>query len=374
MSNRLSARVEITRENDQWTMVLSGHWLLTVEIKGRKPLNEFFPPACRKLAFNCDELKEWDSQLLLLLDRVKSYCSRQNIVIDETGLPSGVRRLMALSSAVASTKLPETDEPSFLERVAASAHELFTYCKTLCSFTGELVYSYSRLFTGRAQYLRSDFVAFVYETGPAALPIVSLISILVGIILAFVGAVQLEMFGAEIYIADLVGLGMTREMGAMMAAVIMAGRTGAAFAAQLGTMQVNEEIDALQTMGLNPIDFLVLPRMTALILMMPLLTIWADLLGILGGFVIACLTLDISLTEYYEQTLAAVKINHISVGLIKGVIFGYLVAFAGCLKGIQCGRSASAVGGAATSAVVTAIVFIVMSDAFFTYIFDLIGI
>jgi len=167
---------------------------------------------------------------------------------------------------------------------------------------------------------------------------------------------------------------MTREMGAMMAAIIMAGRTGASFAAQLGTMQVNEEIDALQTMGINPFDFLVLPRMTALIIMMPLLAIWADFIGILGGFLIGWFTLDISPILYYEQTIKAINLNHFSVGIIKAVIFGYLVAYCGCLKGMHCGRSADAVGKATTSAVVTAIVFIVMSDAAFTFLFNILGI
>ena len=167
---------------------------------------------------------------------------------------------------------------------------------------------------------------------------------------------------------------MAREMGPMMAAIIMAGRTGAAYAAQLGTMQVNEEIDALQTMGINPLDFLVLPRMTALIIMMPLLAIFADFIGILGGFFIGSLSLHISPVLYYDQTVEAIHINHFLVGIVKSIVFGYLVAFCGCIKGMHCGRSAGAVGVATTSAVVTAIVFIVITDAGFTFFFDLIGI
>jgi phospholipid/cholesterol/gamma-HCH transport system permease protein len=247
-------------------------------------------------------------------------------------------------------------------------------CRELLSFTGTITLSYLRLFTGKAQFLTSDFLYFLEECGPSALPIVSLISVLVGIILAFVGAVQLQLFGAEIFIANLVGLGMTREMGAMMAAIIMAGRTGAAFAAQLGTMQVNEEIDALQTMGINPVDFLVLPRLSALVIMMPLLALWADLLGIGGGFLIAALTLDISMAEYYNQTVNAIALRHFGVGIFKATVFGYLVAFSGCLRGMQCGRSASAVGTAATSAVVTSIVLIVVSDAIMTVLFKILKI
>jgi phospholipid/cholesterol/gamma-HCH transport system permease protein len=200
------------------------------------------------------------------------------------------------------------------------------------------------------------------------LPIVTLISLLVGLILAFIGAVQLMMFGAQIFVADLVAIAMVRVMGAVMVGVIMAGRTGAAFAAQIGTMQVNEEIDALQTLGISPMEFLVLPRMLALILMMPLLCIYADLMGIMGGFIVGVGMLDISSTQYINQTIKALNLYHFSIGLFHGLVFGVLVALAGCLRGIQCGRSASAVGQATTSAVVTSMVCIVVATAIITIV------
>jgi phospholipid/cholesterol/gamma-HCH transport system permease protein len=188
------------------------------------------------------------------------------------------------------------------------------------------------------------------------------------------GAIQLRQFGAQIYVADLVGIGMTREMAALMAGIIMAGRTGAAFAAQLGTMQVNEEIDALKTLGISPMEFLVLPRMLALVLMMPLLTLYGDLLGILGGVVVGTGILNLSLTEYLVETQNAVHLNSFVVGLVKSVVFGALVAIAGCLRGMQCGRSAQAVGEAATSAVVMGIVSIVAADGVFAVITDALGV
>ena len=171
-----------------------------------------------------------------------------------------------------------------------------------------------------------------------ALGIVTLISFLIGLILAFMGAVQLRQFGAQIFVADLVGLGMTREMGAVMTGIIMAGRTGAAFAAQLGTMQVNEEIDALQTMGIPPMEFLVLPRMLALMLMMPLLCVYADMMGMLAGLLIGTGLLDLSLVEYVNETRKAVHLVDFGLGLGKSIVFGALVALAGCLRGMQCGR------------------------------------
>jgi len=155
---------------------------------------------------------------------------------------------------------------------------------------------------------------------------------------------------------------MAREMGAMMTAIIMAGRTGAAFAAQLGTMTVNEEIDALRSLGIPPMDFLVLPRMLALVLMMPLLSVYAVLLGMAGGALVGIGLLDITLTQYIQQTQAAIGLDSFGWGVLKAVVYGALVAIAGCLRGMQCGRSAAAVGHAATSAVVTAIVMIVVAS------------
>jgi phospholipid/cholesterol/gamma-HCH transport system permease protein len=236
------------------------------------------------------------------------------------------------------------------------------------------VRSFGRLAIGRARFRRSDLVGVVYECGAAALPIVTLISFLVGLILAFVGAIQLQQFGAQIYVADLVGIAMAREMGALMTAIIMSGRTGAAFAAQLGTMQVNEEIDALSTFGLSSMEFLVLPRMLALIMMMPLLCIYADLMGIVGGAVVGVGMLNLSVTQYANETIHGVALADFAVGIVKSSVFGVLVAISGCMRGIQSGRSASAVGLAATSAVVTAIVFIIVTDGVFAVLTNVLGI
>jgi phospholipid/cholesterol/gamma-HCH transport system permease protein len=188
------------------------------------------------------------------------------------------------------------------------------------------------------------------------------------------GAVQLQQFGAAIYVADLVGIGVTREMGAMMTAIIMAGRTGAAFAAQLGTMKVTQEIDALTTMGLSPIEFLVLPRTVALILMMPLLCLYSDFIGILGGASVGVGMLDLSFTVYIKETIAAVTLGDLFGGLFKSAVYGVLIAVAGCWRGFQCGSSSSAVGDAATAAVVTGIVMIVTACGLFAVIFSILGI
>lgn len=377
MQNRGS--VETKHQGTDLCLFFKGHWTLNSTFPSFLEIKALFAQTIKitsTICFNAEELQAWDSRFLVILHDIQEYAAASGISLSTVGLPSGVQRLLTLAQT-SHGKTPAKSEdtsPSFFEIIGGKTLHLVQDSHEFITFTGTITLSCLRLFSGKAQFLGSELLYFLEECGPAALPIVSLISVLIGIILAFVGAVQLQLFGAEIYIANLVGLGMTREMGAMMAAIIMAGRTGAAFAAQLGTMQVNEEIDALQTMGIDPVDFLVLPRMLSLLIMMPLLAIWADLLGIGGGFLTAWLTLDISMVEYYNQTIGSITLKHFGVGIFKATIFGYLIAFSGCLRGMQCGRSASAVGTAATSAVVTAIVLIVVSDSVMTIIFKILKI
>jgi phospholipid/cholesterol/gamma-HCH transport system permease protein len=203
---------------------------------------------------------------------------------------------------------------------------------------------------------------------------VTLIAVLVGMILAFVGAVQLSRFGAQIYVADLVAIAMVREMGCIMTGIIMAGRTGSGFAAEIGTMRVTQEIDALETLGIPPMDFLVLPRVLALSLMMPLLTVYANVLGIAGGALVSVGMLDLSVVQYVTEANGAVTLSSYATGIGKSAVFGVLVALSGCLRGMQSGRSSSAVGEAATSAVVTGIVLIIVADGLFAVAFQLLGI
>jgi len=330
----------------------------------------------QKVAFDTKNLAQWDSNLLILLKRINTLCSEQKILVDYDGLPLGAKRLLELAAAVPEikdAKKVETQE-TFLFLVGAETIDFFKSAKEMIAFIGEAFLAFVNFFKGKARYRRSDLTLTIQECGAQALPIVSLISLLVGLILAFVGSIQLKMFGAQIYIANLVGIAMVRVMGAVMTGIIMAGRTGAAFAAQIGTMEVNEEIDALKTLGISPMEFLVLPRMLALILMMPLLCLYADIMGILGGSIVAVGMLDLNIFQYYIQTKGAVSLNDLWIGLFHSAVFGVLVALAGCLRGMQCGRSASDVGKVATSAVVTAIVSIIVATAIITVICNIIGI
>jgi len=357
---------------------LSGDWhssgqLLSFE-KTRAQLSS--PPALNLVQFDVAELGEWDSVLAVFLMKILDACLRSGIAVEASGLPAGVRKLLELAA-------PENQRSgvprgkarrSFLERTADAALSDIKGIAAVLGFLGEATVAFSRLLRGKAKFRRSDLVTCIQDAGAQALPIVSLISFLVGMILAFVAAIQLKVFGAQILVADVVGIGMVRVMGAVMSGVIMAGRTGAAFAAQLGTMQVNEEIDALETLGFAPAEFLVLPRILSLMLMMPLLCIYSDLLGMLGGMLVGVGVLNLGFVEYYQQSKNALDLIHFGIGIFQSFIFGILVAVAGCLRGMQCERSASAVGYAATSAVVTGIVSIVVATLVVTFACQVLGI
>ncbi len=318
----------------------------------------------------------WDTVLVAYLSALVDAGRDSSVAVGYSRLPDGVRGLLDLAFAVGEregARRTDVREP-FLARVGNKALDVGEGVRGGLEFVGDAVLSVGRLLTGRARWQPADFWAAMEDAGPRALGIVGLISFLVGAILAFVGAVQLEQFGAGIYVANLVGLAMTREMAGMMTAVIMAGRTAAAYAAELGTMRVNEEIDALSTMDINPMDYLVLPRLLALVIMMPLLTLYAIFLGIVGGMVVAVTMLDLGALAYYLQTLEAISLDDFLVGLGKSVVFGILVSLIGCMRGIQAGSSARAVGEAATQAVVTCIVAIVVADASITVMLTLAGI
>ena len=364
--------------DDTLKVILSGDWKLGGELPGADKIEQTLQgrPGVHNLVFDTRELASWDTGLLTFLVNVRTFCSRQKIRVNSDGLPQGAQRLLELALAVPEKTDARQAEGrvSFLAYLGDQTVELFRSAGELLEFIGDAVIAVLRLMQGKAQYRRSDLGLIMQSVSAQALPIVSLICFLVGLILAFIGAIQLKLFGAQIYVADLVGIAMVRLMAAIMTGIVMAGRTGGAFAAQLGTMQVNQEIDALRTLGISPMEFLVLPRMLALALMMPLLCLYANIMGILGGMVVGVWMLDIGFIQYYNETAKAVGLWNLCIGLFSGFVFGIIVALAGCMRGMQCGRSASAVGDAATSAVVTAIVGIILSTAVITILCNILGI
>ena len=328
-----------------------------------------------RIVFEAVGLQEWDSSVLTFLLSTSRLAHERGVPVDRDGLPEGLRRLLGLAEAVPEKKdAARSTESQLLERVGEAALQTGYLFWNDLEFLGKVTQSFGRFLIGRARFRRSDFALLVQQSGFDALPIVTLVTFLLGLILAFVGAVQLQTFGATIFVADLVGVAMVRDMGALITGIIMAGRSGAAFAAQIGSMKVTQETDALTTMAISIIDFLVLPRVLALSLMMPLLTVYGDAMGILGGAFVGLTMLDLTPMEYYQQTIDAVTVRDLAGGVFKGSVYGVLVALAGCLRGMQSGKSSSAVGDAATSAVVTGIVLIIGACGVFAYVFYVLGL
>jgi phospholipid/cholesterol/gamma-HCH transport system permease protein len=375
------AREELTLDRpspDTLLLRLAGDWRAREHLPSRAPVEERLATdtGVRRVAFDTGALGRWDTTLLTFLAGLRELCRKRDIQIDPSGLPEGARQLLRLAFAVPEKKgtgRGAAPDP-LLVRVGKGALRSRDGAVEGLRFLGEAVLSIGRFVTGRAQVRGSDVVSFVQSSGPQAVGIVALINFLVGLILGYVGVQELQLFAAQIFTADLVAIAVAREMGAIMTGIIMAGRTGAAFAAQLGTMTVNEEVDALSTLAISPFDFLVLPRMIALILMMPLLCLYGDVIGILGGALAAIPIGDIEPRLYWEHTVGSLSLRHVAIGVGKSVVFGIVVALVGCLRGIQSGRSAQAVGDAATSAVVMAIVMIILIDAIFAVVFATVGI
>ena len=328
-----------------------------------------------RVTVDASGLGRWDSVLPAFLFELAAALKGRGVELAADGAPEGLRRLLAIAQAVPprTTATPET-RPNPVARIGLAAQSWWAALVDNVRFIGEVALALLAFLRGRAKFRTEDVARVFAAAGPQALPIVTLIGLLAGFILAFVGGNELELFGAQIYVANLVTTGMAQEMGPLMAAVIMAGRTGAAFAAELGTMQVNQETDALRTLAVEPVQYLVVPRMLALMLMLPLLACYAMLMGILGGGIVGVLVFDINPTQYAQQMRLMIGIEDFAGGIFKAAVFGAIVAVAGCLRGMRCGQDAAAVGNAATSAVVTSIVGIVVADAIINVIYHVLGI
>ncbi len=378
-SNIEQGTVSVTRADDSTLLIkLSGPWYLTRNVPSAAVLRQELESAAmlKKVSFDTSGLTNWDSGLIAFLVQTSEACRARGIDQDRQGLPEGLRRLLELAEAVPEKKgtRSATVKAPFFQRVGEMTLGYGLSVSEFMNFLGQLAVAFVKLIRGKARYRRVDLIEVLQDCGANAVGIVTLISFLVGVILAFMGAVQLSQFGASIYVADLVCIGMTRDMGAIMTAIIMSGRTGAAFAAKLGTMKVTQEIDALTTMGISPMEFLVLPRVIALVLMMPLLCLYADFLGILGGLFVGVGMLGLSARSYMQETIATLTLTNLFGGLFKATFYGLLIAIAGCLRGFQCGNSSSAVGDAATQAVVMSIVMGVVACGLFAVVFNIIGI
>lgn len=372
------AACQVTLQGGDLLVAFAGSWRVGSELPdaeaARRAMRSY--PAAKALRFESAQVTGWDSLFLSTCRALLAVAAEMKLTVDTSGLPSGAASLLDLAAKVPERKGAARTASSapLLERIGGWTVTARDNFLSLLEFIGEVAMACVSLAKGRAVFQRSTLWSLIQQTGIDAVPIVSLISLLVGLILAFVGAIQLRQFGAQIYVSTIVGIAMVRVMGAIMTGIIMAGRTGAAFAAELGTMQVNEEIDALRTFGFSPAEFLVLPRVLALVLMMPLLCIYADLMGILGGFIVGVAMLGINPLQYLHSTWDSVPLANLWIGLVHSTVFGVLIALAGCYRGMRCGRSALAVGQATTSAVVTSILSIIIATAIITVVCEIIGV
>ena len=354
------------------TVTLQGSWTIGSKLPGLDLLAvQAINNPVTRVVFEAAESFSWDSRLLAWLmaaQRQLGSCS-----FDLSALPSEVGELFRLANSVPASQARTAVPATLRQKMVTGVARLGDEALGLLAFIGDLFLALGRWLLGKSSARWLDILSFCHQSGPSALAIITLQSVLIGMILAYLGVVQLRQFGAEVYVANLVGVGMVREMGALMTAVIMSGRTGAAYAAGLGTMQVNEEIDALTTLGIRPMDNLVLPRTLALLLTMPLLCLYSNVLGMLGGGLVAT-SMDVTWLLYLHQLRDAITVTDMATGVFKSFVFALLIAMAGCRAGLECGRSSAAVGQATTRAVVTALIYLIVADAGLNILFFHLGV
>jgi phospholipid/cholesterol/gamma-HCH transport system permease protein len=359
---------------DRMAVELSGAWSVTEPHPGWSDVVSNAKEKLAVVAFSVEGVTAWDSALVLFAVDASRWASERGAVFETKALPDGIVQLLGQLSEAKIQAVPEAPTESLLHRIGVRAVDALHEGQFIANFIGEVTLGFFALLRRPGKFRWRDCLSEMQQCGAMALPIVGLINFLAGVTLAYTGAVILRQYGADILDADLVGLSMVREMGAVMTATILAGRTGAAFAAEIGNMKANEEVDALITFGFSPTDFLVMPKVIALAVMMPLLALYANGMGIIGGAVVAHGVLQIPPSAYWIEMLTSVSLTDVSAGLIKALTFGIIVGFSGCLRGLQADRSAAGVGRAATSAVVTAILLMVIADALYAVVFNVLGI
>ncbi len=332
----------------------------------------------KELILECSWLTSYDSYFVVFVNSVEHYCNANGLEFKITGMSGQLERFLKILSPKSHTPEKLSYRPSrfraYFTRVGILTVRVFRDAFSFIEFIGDLFIKLSGLMVHPGNIRWKDFPYQFLRAGVNALPIVVLIVFLIGVITGYQGALQLRQFGADIYVADLIGISITRELAPLMTAILVAGRSGSAFAAEIGTMKVSEEIDALGAMGFDSMKFLVIPRVLAVTLSIPIITLFADVAGIGGGMIMALSTLDITLTGYLNQLTAALSLFDIFSGLAKSMIFGFLIATVGCFRGFQVSGGAEAVGKYTTASVVSGVLLIILADAVFTFVFNVIGL
>ena len=355
-----------------WQLRLSGDW------RGAAGLILDAPPAevhLSSLRVDAAEMTHWDGALAAVLRERLAPLARRGVALDVESLPNEVRAVLALALPQPGQVLatPALPAPA-LERLGLALLDARAEARITLTFIGEVLLALLRLLQGRSTMRFGDLMRQIDQTGPLSIPIVTLTCSLVGLMLAYMGGAQLERLGAQAYIADIVTVGMVREMAGLMTGMILTGRVGASFAAQLATMKAGEEIDALRALGVDPVDHLVMPRLLALVCVAPLILAYASAVGVLAGMIPASLIYGSPASEYLVQAQKALTWDHLWIGLFKGTLYAALLGLAGCREGLQAGRDALAVGQATTTAVVKGLVWIIVAACATTVLFQSMGL
>jgi phospholipid/cholesterol/gamma-HCH transport system permease protein len=347
-----------------WSLSLAGDWRGGGGVTPTPPPP---PPPPHPLTLQAQALTAWDNGLAAALWQPLAPLRRQGVPLVLDGLPEAVRAVLDLA-------LPREGEADAKPPQRAAQNGWWADARTTVTFFGQVLLALVRLLRGRSDMRGSDLLHQLDQTGPLSIGIVSLSCFMVGLMLAYMGGAQLDRIGAQNYIADVVTVGMVRELAGLMTGVILSGRLGAAFAAQLGSMKANEEVDALRALGIDPVDYLVLPRLIALVMVAPMVIAYAALVGVLAGLPAVVAVYGVPADEYLSQCVKALTWTHVWIGLFKGTLYAALVALAGCREGLHAGRNAQAVGEATTAAVVKSLVWIITAACGTTIAFQSIGL
>jgi phospholipid/cholesterol/gamma-HCH transport system permease protein len=371
------ARVEVRHEEDTLRLDFSGAWVTQTVGRQDGPLQALDAGGAGRALLDLSGLDSLDTAGAWLIDRTAAQLGARGLAVEVTGATPARQALLDKVAQRAAAPRPPKGSGSvlgLLEEIGRGVFDVGATARELISFLGQTVVVLGATLARPARLRGTSLVYHLEKVGLDALPIVGLLSFLIGVVLAYQGSDQLSRFGAEIFTVNLVGVAVLREMGVLITAIIVAGRSGSAFTAQIGTMKVNQEVDAMYTIGLNPVEVLVLPRLLALLIALPLLTFYADLMGLLGGAIMATIVLDIDIPTFVQQLRDAVELMTFWVGLIKAPVFAFVIALIGCYEGLKVSSNAESVGLRTTRAVVEAIFLVIVLDAIFSIFYSVIGV
>lgn len=372
-----NANLEYKLNSAELQVIVSGDWSLrAISQKNSKHLSAVQSSLeqmleekdISKLSFFHDKEEQWDSFLMSFFIALATKARKKSIQIDFSALPMDMQKLLTVD--LLPSKLQEAKKQSIWDKMADNVENLYQPCINALAFLGDVCVSLVNFMLGRSACSARDVWNEMYRCSVASLPIISLVSLLLGMILAFVAALQLRLLGADVYIASLVTISMVRVMGPVLTGIVVAGKTGASYAATLGTMKVNEEVDALETFGISPLEFLVVPRVFSMLLMTPILTMYSNLMGTLGGFIVGVGGLGIAPQAFIENIRGFDILLYLWQGLLHAVFFGGVIALMSTYQGMKCGGNAEAVGIATTRSVVNSIVGIIIVTAILTIILN----